>query len=100
MDDFASYDEPNFLEHSLRYVKGVGNAAVDYLFMMAGDNNRVKPDVHIHRCIKDSIGYDVSDAQCQVLFREVSNEIIEDRSYATPRYLDGIVWQYYSKFGE
>ena len=68
--------------------------------MMAGDNNRVKPDIHIHHCIKDAIGHDVKDEECQILFREVSENIIDKYKFATPRYLDGIVWQYYSKFGE
>lgn len=100
LEDFSKYDDPKFLDHSLRFVKGVGNAAVDYLFMMAGDNNRVKPDIHIHHCIKDAIGHDVKDEECQILFREVSENIIDKYKFATPRYLDGIVWQYYSKFGE
>ena len=100
MEDFANYENPKFLEYSMRYIQGVGNAAVDYLFMMAGDNNRVKPDIHIHHCIRDAIGHDVTDEQCQILFREVSNEIVAKLPYATPRYLDGLVWQHYSKFRE
>ena len=98
MEDFASYDDKEFLEHSIRYVKGVGNAAIDYLFMMAGDNNRVKPDIHIHHCILDATGVNVSDAECQTLFKEVSEELKKEYPFITPRYLDGLVWAYYSKF--
>lgn len=98
MEDFASYPDKSYLEYSIRYVKGVGNAAVDYLFMMAGDNSRVKPDIHIHHCIKDAIGRDVSDIECQMLFREVSDELRKDNPKLTPRFLDGLVWVHYSGF--
>lgn len=96
MADFDSYNDKDYLTFVLHSIKGVGDAAVDYLFMMAGDNNRVKPDIHIHHCIKDAIGHDVSNDECQRLFREVSNSLIEKMPFATPRFLDGLVWNYYS----
>ena len=96
-DDFNNYYDKDYLTYSLRQIKGVGDAAIDYLFMMVGDNNRVKPDIHIHRCVKDAIGYDVSNDKCQSLFKEVSDALIKDIPFATPRYLDGLVWTFYSK---
>ncbi len=96
-DDFNNYNDKEYLSFSLRQIKGVGDAAIDYLFMMVGDDNRVKPDVHIHHCIKDAIGHDVSNEECQNLFREVSLAIVDEMPFATPRFLDGLVWTYYSK---
>ena len=97
MKDFASFEDEDYLTFSLRSIKGVGDAAIDYLFMMAGDSNRVKPDIHIHHCIKDATGHDVSNEECQKLFREVSEVAKNEYPFATPRFLDGLVWTYYSK---
>lgn len=96
MEDFAAFEDEEYLTFCLRSVKGVGDAAIDYLFMMAGDSNRVKPDIHIHHCIKDATGHDVSNEECQRLFREVSEAIKDQYPFATPRFLDGLVWTYYS----
>lgn len=96
-DDFNNYYNKDYLTYSLGQIKSVGDAAIDYLFMIVGDNNRVKPDIHIYRCLKDAIGYDVSNNKCQSLFKEVSNALIKDIPFATPRYLDGLVWTFYSK---
>ena len=97
MQDFSEYPDKEYLAFSLHSIKGVGDAAVDYLFMMAGDNYRVKPDIHIHHCIRDAIGHDVSNEACQILFKEVSDCLMKELPYVTPRFLDGIVWNYYSK---
>ena len=51
-------------------MKGISDAGVNYLFMPAGDPNRVKPDVHIHQSIVDACGRDVSNEECQALFTE------------------------------
>ncbi len=96
-DDFNNYADKEYLTFNLRQIKGVGDAAVAYLFMLIGDDNRVKPDIHIHHCIFDAIGHDVSNDECQTLFKEVSDQIIEEMPFATPRFLDGLVWKYYSK---
>lgn len=96
-DDFNNYKDKGYLTYSLKTIKGVGDAATDYLFLLVGDDYRVKPDVHIHRCIRDALGHDVSNEECQILFREISQALINDMPYATPRFLDGLVWTHYSK---
>lgn len=52
LDDFHHFEKEALLEIVLCSVKGMGDAGVNYMFMLAGDPNRCKPDVHIHRCIK------------------------------------------------
>ncbi len=94
IEDFANYEDQAFLKYSLCYIKGFGDAAADYLFMLTGDENRVKPDVHIHKCVEEAIGRKAkSNDECQNLFKEVASEL-----NITPRKLDYCVWSYYSKF--
>lgn len=92
--DFANAN-PAFIESIIRGVKGLGNAAVNYLFMLAGDPNRCKPDVHIHHCIRDATGHDVSDSECQTLFTEAVKILKAKHPALTVALLDGIVWNKY-----
>ncbi|MBP5467572.1 MAG: hypothetical protein J6Y43_08445 [Clostridia bacterium] len=92
--DFASFNQ-TALEQIIRQVKGVGDAAVNYMFMLAGDQNRCKPDVHIHHCIKDAIGRDVSNSDCQILFTEAVKILKKYYPRITVALLDGFVWEKY-----
>ncbi len=96
-EEFQNYKNPDLLETVLYSVKGFGDAGVNYLFMLAGDENRCKPDVHVHHCIKDAIGEDVSNAECQDLFRGVTSKLKADYPELTVRKLDNIVWDKYQK---
>ena len=96
IEGFRNYHSDEILEIVLRSVKGVGDAAVNYLFMLAGDENRVKPDVHIHRSLFDALGYEVSNEECQIIFREAANELKKQYPFVTPAKLDNIVWKHYS----
>lgn len=95
LEDFRSYESPELLEIVIRAVRGIGDAGTNYLFMLAGDPNRCKPDVHIHRCIKDSCGYDVSNEECQIIFSEAVSLLNEKYPNLTVRSLDGIIWRKY-----
>lgn len=70
-------------------------AGVNYIFMLAGDPNRCKPDVHIHRCIKDALGYGISNEECQMLFRGTVEILNGTYPRLTVRDLDSIIWQKY-----
>ena len=94
-EDFQNYDKPELLEIVLQSVKGFGDAGINYLFMLAGDANRCKPDVHIHHCIKDAIGEDVSNDQCQELLRGVTAKLQADYPAITVRELDYLIWNKY-----
>lgn len=93
-EQFAATD-PAKIEFILRNIKGIGDAAVNYLFMLAGDPNRCKPDVHIHHCIRDAIGHDVTNDECQKLFTEAANILKKDYPNLTVASLDGLVWNHY-----
>lgn len=93
-EDFYNYDRAQ-MEVLLRSVRGMGDAAINYLFMLAGDTSRIKPDVHIHQCIRDAIGYDVSNERCKQLFKEAVEILKPDYPNLTVSALDGLVWNKY-----
>ena len=95
LEDFRNFEAPELLEIVIRAVKGIGDAGVNYLFMLAGDVNRCKPDVHIHHCITDACGYDISNEECQILFAEAVKCLNEKYPQLTVRSLDGIIWRWY-----
>jgi len=95
INDFKNYKDIKLLETGLYSIKGVGVAGVNYLFMLAGDPNRCKPDVHIRHCIKDACGINASDIECQQLFAEAIKILNIDNPHLTVRTLDGIIWDKY-----
>ena len=93
-EDFNARDKAE-MEKLLRSVKGIGDAASNYFFMLTGDSSRIKPDVHIHHCIRDAIGYDVSNEKCQQLFEEAVEILKPEYPNMTVAALDGLVWNKY-----
>ena len=65
--------------------------------MLAGDPNRVKPDVHIHHSIVDACGMDVSNEECQILFTEAVELLKSAHQGLTVADLDNTIWRFYSK---
>lgn len=96
IEDFQEYESPELLEVVIRAVKGISDAGANYLFMLAGDPNRVKPDVHIHHCIRDACGTDVTNEECQVLFQEAVSLLKEKHKNLTVAILDSSAWRYYA----
>ena len=94
LEDFQNKDQ-DLLDYCMRSVYGMGDAAVNYMFMLAGDQNRVKPDVHIHRCIREATGQDVSNDECQTIFKLAVDLLKDNYPKLTIAHLDGLVW---SKF--
>lgn len=93
-EDFNSQSKVE-MEGLLRSIKGIGDAASNYFFMLTGDSSRIKPDVHIHHCIRDAIGYDVSNEMCQELFENAVKVLKEKYPNITVAALDGLVWNKY-----
>lgn len=98
-EEFQNYDKPELLEIVLQSVKGFGDAGINYLFMLAGDANRCKPDIHIHHCIKDAVGEDVSNVQCQELLRGTTAKLQTRYPAITVRELDYLIWSEYQTGG-
>lgn len=95
LEDFQKFESPEFLEIVIKAVKGLGDAGTNYLFMLAGDADRCKPDVHIHHCIKDACGCNISNEDCQTLFTDAVAIMREKHPGLTVRMLDGIIWRKY-----
>lgn len=98
LEDFQNYESPELLEIVIRTVRGMGDAEVNYLFMLAVDSNRCKPDVNIHQCIKESCGCDISNEECQILFTETIQCLNEKYYKLTVRRHDGIIWRKYQSY--
>lgn len=96
LEDFRNFECQELLEVVIRSVKGMGDAGTNYLFMLAGDPNRCKPDVHIHRCIQDACGKDVNNEECQRLFTDTVSKLKDKYPYLTVRSLDNVIWNAYS----
>jgi hypothetical protein len=95
IEDFRNFESQEILEIVIRAVNGLGDAGVNYLFMLAGDPNRCKPDVHIHHCIRDACGQDISNEECQTLFTDAVAILCTAHPNLTVRGLDGIIWRAY-----
>jgi len=95
IEDFQHFESQEILEIVIRAVNGLGDAGVNYLFMLAGDPNRCKPDVHIHHCIRDACGHDISNEDCQTLFTDAVTILHTQHPNLTVRGLDGIIWRAY-----
>lgn len=95
LEDFRNFESPELLDIVIRAVRGIGDAGANYLFMLAGDPNRCKPDVHIHQSIVDSCGCDISNEECQILFRDTVHCLNAEYPNLTIRSLDEIIWRKY-----
>ena len=95
IEEFREFESPELLESVIRAVKGMGNAGVNYLFMLTGDSDRCKPDVHLHHCITDACGCDVSDEECQILLTDAVKMLNSKYPNMTVRDLDGVIWNKY-----
>lgn len=95
VEDFRNYKYIEILQAVLLSIKGFGEAGVSYLFMLAGDQNRCKPDRHVHHAIKDASGYEVSNEECQEIFSEATAILKQKYPFLTVSKLDGLIWEYY-----
>lgn len=96
LEDFRNYKEFELIEIVLSSIKGVGAAAINYLFMLAGDQNRCKLDVHLEHFIKDATGATLNNEEVQRLFKEAVSLLKIDYPGMTVMRLDGIIWRKYS----
>ncbi len=97
IEDFATFESHLLMEAVLRAVDGISDAGANYMFMLAGDTGRVKPDVHIHHCIRDACGEDVNNEECQTIYTEVVAFLHDRYPDLTVSGLDFIVWQHYAQ---
>lgn len=90
----AAFEEGDSLKNALKSIPGQ-NVAVDYFFMLAGDENGVKVDTHIRNFAENAVGHPLSNDEIKELFSE---EVAYLRQHGNPdmtvRHLDHIVWSW------
>ncbi len=69
-------------------IKGLGYAIFQWLIMRQGVES-IKPDVWIHRFIRDALGYSLSDETAVAMLKEIALEL-DIKAYE----LDWRIWQY------
>ena len=92
-EDFAKSDKDK-LEKELLQVHGQGQAAVRYFFMLCGDDNFCKPDVHVLKFLSEVTGKKINADEVQKLLETAANELKNDYPNMTVRLLDYIIWNY------
>lgn len=97
VEDFRTYESTELLDIVVRSVKGIGDAGANYFFMLTGDSNRCKPDVHIRQCVKDACDITLSESEYQDLFKSAVKVLRKDYPSLTVSCLDYIIWAYYQK---
>ena len=95
LDDFLGFEAPELLEVVIRSVKGMGDAGSNYLFMLAGDPNRCKPDIHVHRFVREACGIDLPNDEIQQLFTDAVDILVSTYPGLTVAMLDGFIWRKY-----
>lgn len=93
ISDFRNYTDEAGLMRAMMSVGGVGKTAANYMFMLAGDPSKCKPDVHIKRFVVNACGQNISYAKIQELFTETVKILSKKHPGLTVRMLDGIIWR-------
>ena len=79
----------------IRSIRGIGEAAENYLYMLAGDPNRCKPDVHLLHSMKDAFGCAVEVKYCQEIMEGAVSILRSQYPALTVRRLDALIWDKY-----
>lgn len=97
MEDFQRVQgsDGERLAACIRGVKGIGDAAENYLYMLAGDPNRCKPDVHLLQSMKDAYGCAVEVKYCQEIMEGAVSILRTQYPSLTVRGLDALIWDKY-----
>jgi len=82
-------------EAEIARIPGQGSGlSTRYFYMLAGDENFIKPDRMIRRFIHAAIGRELSMEECQELLVSAHAELVKDHPLLTPRSLDHQIWLY------
>lgn len=79
----------------IKQVKGQGSGImIDYLFMLAGDENKFKPDRHLLSFISDTLE---DNNEISELFKSAHQILKDKHPDLTIRHLDYLIWNYQRK---
>lgn len=82
-------------ENSIKRIPGQGSGlSLDYFYMLAGSDDRIKADRHIRSFIQYAIGYEPSIEDSQKLITGACEMLMKEHSQLNPRLLDYLIWGY------
>lgn len=93
--DFNDYADKAALDKDIKSVRGQSSGIMlKYLYMLAGDENRVKPDRHIVRFIKETCALQkLTDDDAQVIMARAVEILKPEYPNITVRFLDSLIWE-------
>jgi len=84
-------------ERDIKYITGQGSGiSLSYFFMLAGDENLIKPDRMVERFVEDCIQKKLSTSEITQLFLKVIQIVKTTYPNLTLRELDHEIWKYQS----
>lgn len=89
-------------ENEIKKIPGQSSGiSLKYFFMLAGNDNLIKPDRMIKRFLGNVLNREVKLEECQPLLVDVSNELNKmGFTKLTPKLLDNKIWAYQKKIKE
>jgi hypothetical protein len=95
LQDIAPVATDKDLDAALRAVAGQGSGiSIAYFFMLAGDDNLVKPDRMLQRFVSRVLGRPVAIASIQALVSGACRELRDEHPHLSPRALDHAIWDH------
>lgn len=93
--DFNDYTDKAALDKDIKSVRGQSSGIMlKYLYMLAGDENRVKPDRHIVRFIKETCALQkLTDDDVQAIMVRAVEMLKPEYPNITVRFLDSLIWE-------
>lgn len=82
-------------ENRIKQIKGQKSGiSLQYFFMLAGNDNLIKPDRMVIRFIESIVNEAISQEDCQEILNRVSENLISQGTKISPRELDNAIWNY------
>jgi len=82
-------------EQKIKLIKGQKSGiSLQYFFMLAGNENLIKPDRMVIRFIENIVKSQVSQNDCQEILRNVCSELRKIKIVISPRKLDNAIWNF------
>lgn len=79
-------------------VKGQSSGIMlEYLYMLAGNDNMCKPDRHLHKFVETATGEKEDNNTIQILMENVTNLLKKDYPNFTVKLLDYEIWNFQKK---
>lgn len=95
LKDMLCEEFPAKAEEELLGIPGQGSGlSVRYFCMLAGDDNKAKPDRHVLRFLKQYIGQEFTIVQAQEVLTQTVKSLVPRYPNLTVRLLDHTIWNY------